>query len=68
MYEQGLIVTYVMDDNNSSMKEKLHNYYKVLMEKYPRFVWTRANKGNMKDVGKIDLNTPYIEFIIDPTN
>ena len=45
-------------DDDSYMKTKLHHSYTELTEKYPKYVWQRVNGRNMKDVGKLDLNTP----------
>ena len=55
-----MIVTYVMADDDSSMKVNVHHYYTELMYKDPHFLCPRANIKNLKDVGKIALNIPDI--------
>ena len=57
MYEGGMIDTYVVDNAESPMKENIKYYYTKLTEKKSMFVCPRANRRNIKDVGKIDLNT-----------
>ena len=63
-----MVVAYVVAHDEYSIKAKLENSLTELTKKDPMFVWTRVNGENMKDVGKIDLNTLKTEFIEEPIN
>ena len=63
MYERGVIVAYMVADDDYLMKVKIQNYYTEMTKKDPMFVWPRVYGNNMKGVGKLDTNIPYPEFI-----
>ena len=58
-----MIVAYMVADDDSLMKVKIQNYYTEMTKNDPMFVWPRVNGKNMKEVGKLDINIPYPEFI-----
>ena len=68
MYYRGMVVASLVASYDSSMKAKPWNSYAELTEKDPNFVWPRENVRNMKDLGNIEFNIPYPEFIADPTH
>ena len=47
---------YVVADDDHLMKVNIQNSCTELMEKYQKFVRTRANGSKLKDVGNIDLD------------
>ena len=68
MYERGVVVAHVVADYNSLLKVKLRQSYTELMGEYLKLVWPRVNVSNLKDVGYLDFNIPYLERIAYPTH
>ena len=68
-YEKnGLIVEYVVADDDSSMRATLRHSFREKQAVDPAWEWPRILGKRCRDVGKLPLDIPEPKFLADPTH